>query len=173
MQGDAHGSGAGVLAQIDVEGFGQLGDGGFAGAVGIPAAGGVVGDGADAGGHEGEDGGGWQVGVGGEGGAAFGGEEGREVFEQEEWPERVDFERGEGVGVRDGGGRFLRVQDAGDAEGETERGRRESRFAMRRCGGDGIFVCKRFPSRVSFTALGGGKKGGWLATKKESHTGHV
>lgn len=80
MQGHADRLIARIPAQIDIQALGQLIDSGLAGAVRVPPAGAIVGDGADAGGHEGEDGGAGQVAGGGEGSAAFG-EEGGEVFE--------------------------------------------------------------------------------------------
>lgn len=155
MEGDGHGAIAGAVAEVQVQGFGELVDGGFGGAVGVPAAEGVVGDGADAGGHEGEGGGSGEGGVGSgvgggrggggreEGGGGFAGKKGAEVFEEEEGAEGVGLKGAEGVGVGDLGGGFFGVEDAGDAEGEMEvgvLGRGKFGGAVGGGGGDGGFV---------------------------------
>ena len=63
-----------------------------------------------------------EAGERGSDGGVFAGEKGGEMVEEEEGTESVDAEGGEGVVVGDLGGGFLRVEDAGDGEGEVEVG---------------------------------------------------
>lgn len=142
VQSHAHGLVPRRLPEINVQALGQLVDGGLAGAIRVPAAGRIVRDGPHARRHEREHGRVGQVGRSGHRAAALG-EEGREVLDQEEGAERVDSKGRERVFMGYGRGRFFRVQDAGDAEGEPQRSGWETVFAVRGSGGDGGFVCRR------------------------------
>lgn len=77
------------------------------------------------------------------------------MLDEQQGADGVGFERGEGVRTGDLGGGFLRVEDAGDAEGEVEVGCWEARGAVARCGGDGGFICQ-FPFLSVFVVCLGG-----------------
>lgn len=145
--GDGEGAGAAAGGEVVVEALGEAGDGGLAGAVGVPPAGAVVGYAAHAGGHaepDGRGGGEFHL-VGGGGGGKVGaelGEEVGEVAEEEQGADGVDAEGLEGEGRVDLAGVLLRVEDAGDGAGQAEvvRRRREQGGGVARGSGHGGVV---------------------------------
>ena len=68
------------------------------------------------------------------------------MFQEQEGSEGVDLEGVEGMGIVDLRGRFLGVEDTGEAEGKAKivGGGREAGFAMRGSSRDGGFICVSF-----------------------------
>ena len=121
MQADAHRPGARLQLQHDVEALDQLVHAGLGRAVAVPAAARVVGDAADARGHEGHDGGGAVQAVDGvEHDGFLLGEERAEVLQEHHGREEVEFERRERGGVGDFVGRAFGDEHARDEEGEAQ-----------------------------------------------------